>query len=201
LKTFLKYIFRFVVAVLVLVNAVILLSGRTYIYKGIVYTYFRGNTGPGILDQDIFESKKIPAVQPREWALHKNYNKPTLSNEAPAEIPEEEVFNGTAKVTIIMDDEETEVELAQSGNSVLEAAMDAGVDAPFSCQGGVCATCRAKVTSGKVVMDSNMALTDEEVEEGFILTCQAHPASANVVVNYDEAYWSSSLFIHCQTSE
>jgi ring-1,2-phenylacetyl-CoA epoxidase subunit PaaE len=116
------------------------------------------------------------------------FTTPAESNDLPAAIPEEEVFNGTAIVTIIMDEEETEIELQQSGSSVLEAAMDAGVDAPFSCQGGVCATCRAKVTSGKIVMDSNMALTDEEVEEGYVLTCQSHPASANVVVNYDEAY-------------
>ncbi|MEI8137041.1 MAG: 2Fe-2S iron-sulfur cluster-binding protein, partial [Bacteroidota bacterium] len=64
-------------------------------------------------------------------------------------------------------------------------AIEAGVDAPFSCKGAVCCTCRAKVLEGKVKMDANFALTDTEVEEGFILTCQAHPLTEKVVIDYD----------------
>ncbi len=96
-------------------------------------------------------------------------------------------FTGTAKVKVIYDEEETEFELASVGENVLEAAMRNDVDAPFSCKGAVCCTCKAKVTEGKMIMDANYALSDEEVAEGFVLACQAHPASESVVVDFDEA--------------
>lgn len=90
-----------------------------------------------------------------------------------------------AQVTVIMDGDETTFELASDGKNILDAAMDQDVDVPFSCKGGVCCTCRAKVLEGKVKMKTNYALTDEEVEEGFILTCQAHPLTPVVIVDYD----------------
>jgi ring-1,2-phenylacetyl-CoA epoxidase subunit PaaE len=80
---------------------------------------------------------------------------------------------------------ETTFNLKTSGISILDAAIEAGVDAPFSCKGAVCCTCRAKVIEGKVRMDANFALTDAEVDEGFILTCQSHPLSEKVVIDYD----------------
>lgn len=80
---------------------------------------------------------------------------------------------------------ETVFNLKTSGISILDAAIEAGVDAPFSCKGAVCCTCRAKVIEGKVKMDANFALTDAEVDEGFILTCQSHPLSEKVVIDYD----------------
>lgn len=93
--------------------------------------------------------------------------------------------NVQASVTVIQYGVETEFTLETSGISILEAAIEAGVDAPFSCKGAVCCTCRAKVIEGKVKMDANFALTDTEVEEGFILTCQSHPLTGKVVVDYD----------------
>jgi ring-1,2-phenylacetyl-CoA epoxidase subunit PaaE len=90
-----------------------------------------------------------------------------------------------AKVKVIQYGVETEFELETGSISILEAAIEAGVDAPFSCKGAVCCTCRAKVLEGKVKMDANFALTEAEVEEGFILTCQSHPVTENVVVDYD----------------
>ena len=90
-----------------------------------------------------------------------------------------------AQVTVIMDGDETTFELASDGKNILDAAMDQDVDVPFSCKGGVCCTCRAKVLEGKVQMKTNYALTDEEVAEGFILTCQAHPLTPVVIVDYD----------------
>lgn len=93
--------------------------------------------------------------------------------------------NVKAKVKVIQYGVETDFDLETGSISILEAAIEAGVDAPFSCKGAVCCTCRAKVLEGKVKMDANFALTDAEVEEGFILTCQAHPLTENVVVDYD----------------
>ena len=94
-------------------------------------------------------------------------------------------FTGVAKVKVIMDDEETEFELATDGDNILDASMDEGVDAPFSCKGAVCCTCKAKVVEGSAVMEMNYALSDEEVEEGYILTCQAHPTSSSITVDFD----------------
>jgi ring-1,2-phenylacetyl-CoA epoxidase subunit PaaE len=90
-----------------------------------------------------------------------------------------------SQVTIIMDGEETTVELASDGKSVLDAAIEADLDAPFSCKGAVCCTCRAKVLEGAVRMKANFALTEEEVAEGFILTCQSHPTTPTLIVDYD----------------
>ncbi|MGI9326299.1 MAG: 2Fe-2S iron-sulfur cluster-binding protein, partial [Pseudomonadales bacterium] len=59
------------------------------------------------------------------------------------------------------------------------------LDLPFSCKGGVCATCKAKVTEGKVEMDLNHALSEAEVQQGYVLTCQAHPLSKRVKIDFD----------------
>jgi len=93
--------------------------------------------------------------------------------------------NIKSKVTVIQYGIETHFDLDTDGISVLDASIEAGVDAPFSCKGAVCCTCRAKVLEGKVKMDANFALTDGEVEEGFVLTCQAHPLTEKVIVDYD----------------
>ncbi|MBI2279076.1 MAG: 2Fe-2S iron-sulfur cluster binding domain-containing protein [Bacteroidetes bacterium] len=94
-------------------------------------------------------------------------------------------FKGTSQLTVIMDGEEFEFELAYDGDFILDASIDHGADAPFSCKGAVCCTCKAKVLEGKAVMEMNYSLSDEEVAQGYILTCQSHPASDKLVVDYD----------------
>lgn len=91
-----------------------------------------------------------------------------------------------ANVKIILDGEETLLRIDSDGPSVLDSALEIGIDAPYSCKGGVCSTCKGKVLEGKVEMDKNYALEAEEVEAGYILTCQAHPVSERLVVSYDE---------------
>lgn len=91
-----------------------------------------------------------------------------------------------AMVTVIMDDEPYTFKLNTGGKSILQAAQDAGADVPFSCKGGVCCTCKAKVMEGTAKMDLNYALEPDEVEAGFILTCQSHPTSEKVVISFDE---------------
>lgn len=93
--------------------------------------------------------------------------------------------NVKSKVTVIQYGIETNFDLNTDGSSILDASIDAGVDAPFSCKGAVCCTCRAKIIEGKVKMDANFALTDAEVADGFILTCQSHPLTEKVVIDYD----------------
>ena len=78
------------------------------------------------------------------------------------------------------------VDLKSDGESILDAAIDAGMDVPFSCKGAVCCTCRAKVMTGKVNMEMNYSLEEDEVEEGFILTCQSHPRSEKITIDFDQ---------------
>ena len=92
----------------------------------------------------------------------------------------------TATVVIVRDGLTREVPFGLGDASVLAAASRAGVDVPYSCRSGVCATCRAKLLEGQVRMDRNFALDPDEVEAGFVLTCQAHPLTARVVVSFDE---------------
>ncbi len=91
----------------------------------------------------------------------------------------------TCRVTVILDGEEFHFDLAPEGKPIVDAANDAGADAPWSCHAGVCATCRAKVLEGQVRMTSHHALTAEEIEEGYILSCQSHPVTERVVVEYE----------------
>ena len=92
----------------------------------------------------------------------------------------------TSNVLVSIDGDDFEFTLSSNGKSILDAAMDAGADVPFSCKGAVCCTCKAKVMQGKAIMDKNFSLSDEEVEQGYILTCQSHPTTENIVVDYDE---------------
>jgi ring-1,2-phenylacetyl-CoA epoxidase subunit PaaE len=91
----------------------------------------------------------------------------------------------TCEVTVIIDGEEESFEMKGSKN-VLDASIDNGIDAPYSCKGGVCSSCKAKVIDGSVTMKLNYSLSDNEVAEGYILTCQSHPTSKNLTVNFDE---------------
>lgn len=76
-------------------------------------------------------------------------------------------------------------DIAKTG-SVLNIGKEAGLDVPYSCQAGVCSTCKAKLLSGKVLRQLDHVLTQEEKDRGFILTCQAIPNSEDVSVSYDE---------------
>jgi ring-1,2-phenylacetyl-CoA epoxidase subunit PaaE len=95
-------------------------------------------------------------------------------------------FSGESSVTVILDYEEINFNLAADGLSVLEKTNKEGFDAPYSCKGGVCATCKARIIEGKVNMTINYSLTDSDVEEGYILTCQSHPASEKLKITYDD---------------
>jgi ring-1,2-phenylacetyl-CoA epoxidase subunit PaaE len=90
------------------------------------------------------------------------------------------------KVEIVLDADLIDFELDSNGPTILDAAQQAGADLPFACKGGVCCTCKAKVLEGTVTMDVNYALTPEEVKQGYVLTCQAHPTSAIVRVSFDD---------------
>lgn len=99
----------------------------------------------------------------------------------PAAVPGATPF---AVATVVADGARTDVPLLQ-GETVLDAALRAGLDLPYSCRGGMCSTCRARVTEGAVTMDVNYGLEPWETAAGYVLTCQSHPATARVTVDYD----------------
>jgi ring-1,2-phenylacetyl-CoA epoxidase subunit PaaE len=90
-----------------------------------------------------------------------------------------------SKITVKLDGRSFDFDLAFNSISILDAALKQGADLPYACKGGMCATCKARVTEGEVNMDVNWALDEEEVKEGFVLTCQSHPKTETVVVDYD----------------
>jgi ring-1,2-phenylacetyl-CoA epoxidase subunit PaaE len=91
-----------------------------------------------------------------------------------------------ASIGIVIDGVRREVDFHAGDPSILDAAVRAGIDLPYSCKGGMCCTCRAKVLEGRVRMDKNYSLDRQDVAAGFVLTCQAHPLTERVVVSYDE---------------
>ncbi|MCC7466687.1 MAG: phenylacetate-CoA oxygenase/reductase subunit PaaK [Saprospiraceae bacterium] len=107
----------------------------------------------------------------------------TAGKSKPAASSVKEAFE--ASITVIQDGAEFDFKLPSDGSTLLDAAMRAGADLPFSCKGGVCSTCKAKILEGKVEMSVNYGLEPDEVEAGYVLTCQAHPVSKRVVVSFD----------------
>ena len=90
------------------------------------------------------------------------------------------------EVTVILDGATRSFTLDRTKDSILEAGLRNGVELPYSCKGGVCATCRCRVVEGEVDMDANFALEDYEVARGFVLACQSYPASDRVTVDFDQ---------------
>jgi len=89
------------------------------------------------------------------------------------------------QLTVVYDDEQETFEMS-GDKTILDAALEKDLDVPYSCQGGVCTSCMAKVIEGRAIMESNSVLTEDEIEDGFVLTCQAHPVTEKVVVDYDD---------------
>ena len=101
--------------------------------------------------------------------------KPVVAPEAPPK----------AVAALIVDGKRKDVPMVD-GESILDAALRAGMDLPYACRGGMCSTCRAKVVEGDTQMDVNYSLEPWELEAGFVLTCQAHPVSERITVDYDQ---------------
>ncbi len=93
--------------------------------------------------------------------------------------------DGHTKITVMVDGDEGSFEMSQK-QTILEAALKQGIDAPYSCQGGICSSCLARVTKGSAEMRKNSILTESEIAEGLILTCQAHPTSIEIYVDFDD---------------
>ncbi len=99
---------------------------------------------------------------------------------------ENSVPSTVSSITIQLDGIAFDFNLSYNGDAILDAALQQGADLPYACKGGVCATCRAKLIAGSVSMDNNYALEPEEIANGFILTCQSHPRSEKVHIDFDQ---------------
>jgi ring-1,2-phenylacetyl-CoA epoxidase subunit PaaE len=139
--------------------------------------------GPEEMIKDGIEVLALFGV-PKEKVHYELFTTPVLMEQQFAVSTSD--FEGESKVTVILDDEQVTFGLNSDGKTILDAVNKEGYDAPYSCRGGVCSTCKAKVLKGKATMTLNNSLTDQEVQDGFILTCQAHPASEELTVSYDE---------------
>ncbi|MGV8945162.1 MAG: 2Fe-2S iron-sulfur cluster-binding protein [Lutibacter sp.] len=125
----------------------------------------------------------------KETLIENNFDKSNIHFElftAPVsdESITEEIFEGTCEITVILDDEEKTFSIDPK-NTILNSALKEGLDAPYSCLGGICSSCLAKVIEGKAVMDKNSILSEAEIKDGFILTCQAHPTTQKITIDYD----------------
>ena len=139
--------------------------------------------GPGPMMENIKNS--LTSHEVAEQKIHIEYFSAVQATLDKAEEKKSDSAPLNCTVTVIQYGNETSFNLSSDGSTILDAALDAGVDVPYSCKGAVCCTCRAKVLEGKVKMDANFALTDGEVAQGFVLTCQAHPLTEKVIVDYD----------------
>ncbi len=134
--------------------------------------------------QAVLEEKGV-AKQAIHVELFTAPGQPTTTKTSMA--AQKEFEGAKSLVHVKLDGLTTAFELETDGLNILDAALDAGADVPYACKGAVCCTCKARVTEGKVAMEMNYALTQDEVEAGFVLTCQAHPLTASVVVDFDQA--------------
>ena len=125
-------------------------------------------------------SDTLKAANFSEENIHFELFTISVDEEATSAIKE-----GTTEITILLDDEETTFVMSQTDN-ILAAALRNDLDAPYSCQGGVCSSCMCKVTKGKAVMTKNSILTDAEVKDGLTLACQAYPTTSKIVIDFDD---------------
>ncbi len=144
--------------------------------------------GPETMINDVVETLKLQDI-PSENIHYELFFAGSAEENAQKNkaVRAEKYGEKKANVSVKVAGRKINIELAMDGNNILDAAMEGGADLPFSCKGGVCATCKAKVVKGQVEMDMNHSLTEQEVAEGMILTCQAHPVSDDVEIDFDFA--------------
>jgi ring-1,2-phenylacetyl-CoA epoxidase subunit PaaE len=140
--------------------------------------------GPGPMMDAVEAALKTRGTPPGRILIERFITGPVSLAQAAAARRLEEEARGR-RMTVILDGRRSRVAFDPEKGSILECARAAGMPAPFACKGGVCATCRAKLVSGQVEMKANYALTQAELDQGYILTCQAVPVGEGVTVDYD----------------
>ncbi len=119
--------------------------------------------------------------------IHKErFGPPRKGKQPDAQQASEKDLKDLSKITIIMDGHRKTFDMPKAGGNIVDAAAANGYELPFSCKGGVCATCRTHVREGEVKMETNYGLEPWELEKGYVLACQSHPVSESVVLDYDK---------------
>ena len=129
---------------------------------------------------DLIKSTLEEAGVPREKVKFELFTTDDDDESDSTSLPE-----GQTALTVTLDDEEYEFVMDRK-TAVLDAVLNRKIEAPYSCQGDICSTCIARITEGEAKMDKNQILTDSEIEEGYVLTCQAHPTTPTLKIDYDD---------------
>lgn len=140
--------------------------------------------GPHAFNDDAETALLAAGLQPGQIHIERFGVPPEL---AASTAPHTETGDAaTATITVVRDGLTRDVPYRAMDGNILQAAARAGLDMPFSCKSGVCATCRAKLVQGQVRMDRNFALEKDDLAAGFVLACQSHPLTEHVVISFDE---------------
>jgi ring-1,2-phenylacetyl-CoA epoxidase subunit PaaE len=146
--------------------------------EGMIEAAQRALLAAGIATERIHTERFVAAGQFRA--------RPTAATSgAPSGLPGPALTASSHRLYVVLDGKTHELSMG-AGEKVLDAALEAGLDLPYSCRGGVCCTCRARVLEGIVEMAKNFTLEQWEIDKGFVLTCQARPLTPKLVVSYDE---------------
>jgi len=138
--------------------------------------------GPEQMIVDIVEVLNMFGVA-KDKIHYELFTTPTIMKSETEEA--KTTFKGESDVTVILDGEKINFKLKSDGKPILDILDKEGFDAPYSCRGGVCCSCKAKILSGEATMKLNYVLTEQEVKDGYVLMCQAHPASDELTISFD----------------
>ncbi|MFC4348509.1 1,2-phenylacetyl-CoA epoxidase subunit PaaE [Kordiimonas lipolytica] len=139
--------------------------------------------GPGTMIEEVTAALVEEGVEPsRIHHEHFGVTDAAAKNAAPRA---KNAKTGQVNLTVIRDGESFNLQVQQTDKPLLDEIADGGIDVPYSCKGGVCCTCRAKVVKGKAEMVLNYGLEEDDVKKGFILTCQSYPVSDNLILDFD----------------
>lgn len=139
--------------------------------------------GPHAMNDEVEAALRSAGVEPARIHVER-FGVPPAERSTAAEAQPGDA--ATARITLVRDGLTREFGFTAADGNLLDAAARAGLDVPYSCKSGVCATCRAKLVEGQVRMARNFALEPADIAAGFVLTCQAHPLTERVVVSFDE---------------
>lgn len=137
--------------------------------------------GPATMIDEV-EQALVDAGVPREHVHVERFGVPGTT----ATLPVDDTDAAQASIGIVIDGVRREIDFHRGQHSILDAGRAAGLDLPYSCKGGMCSTCRAKLLEGQVKMAKNYALEPHEVAAGFVLTCQSYPLTERVLISYDD---------------
>jgi ring-1,2-phenylacetyl-CoA epoxidase subunit PaaE len=141
--------------------------------------------GPGPM-MDAAEAALLARGVPPEKILIERFTSSVLSAEQLAQREALQQKAAGTELIVTLDGRRSRIAFDPTKGSILDCVQAAGMPAPYACKGGVCTTCRAKILEGQVTMTKNYGLTEQEVADGYVLTCQSVPASEHVVLSYDE---------------